>query len=128
MSGFLPIKEWDPFLAAYPDQRFPAFLRRGITWGFRIGFDPSSKLRTCSGNFKSIDVNRAAAKPLHLCRSGRLKPVTLLEHVHTSPLGLIPKPHQPSKFGLIVDLSAPPNLSVNDGNALHLSKPGRRAS
>ena len=117
VSGFLPIEEWDPFLAAYPDQRFAAFLRRGITWGFRIGFDPSSKLRTCSGNFKSIDVNRAAANRYISAEvaANKLKPVTLLEHVHTSPLGLIPKPHQPGKFRLIVDLSAPPNFSVNDG-------------
>ena len=35
--------------------------------------------------------------------------------VHTSPIGIIPKPHQPGKFRLIVDLSAPSGYSVNDG-------------
>ena len=35
--------------------------------------------------------------------------------VHKSPVGIIPKPHQPGKFRLIVDLSAPEGRSVNDG-------------
>ena len=35
--------------------------------------------------------------------------------VHTSPIGLILKPHCPGKFCLIVDLSAPKGSSVNDG-------------
>ena len=34
--------------------------------------------------------------------------------VHTNPIGIIPKPHQPGKFHLIVDLSAPNGHSVND--------------
>ena len=35
-------------------------------------------------------------------------------------IGLIPKPHQPGKFRLIVDLSAPVGSSVSDGIALDL--------
>ena len=35
--------------------------------------------------------------------------------IHTSPMGLIPKKNRPEKFRLIVDLSAPPMSSVNDG-------------
>ena len=38
-----------------------------------------------------------------------------LAETHTNPIGLIPKPHQPNKFRLIVDLSAPSDFSVNDG-------------
>ncbi len=34
--------------------------------------------------------------------------------MHCSPIGIIPKPHQPGKFRLIVDLSAPKGSSVND--------------
>ena len=33
---------------------------------------------------------------------------------------ITPKPQQPGKFGLIVDLSAPPGLSVNNGKAHNL--------
>lgn len=35
--------------------------------------------------------------------------------IHVSAIGLIPKPHQPGRFRLIVDLSAPEGGSVNDG-------------
>ena len=35
--------------------------------------------------------------------------------VHLSPMGLVPKSHQPNKFRLIVDLSTPAGTSVNDG-------------
>ena len=38
-----------------------------------------------------------------------------LPTVHCSPMGLVPKPHQPNKFRLIVDLSYPHQHSVNDG-------------
>ena len=34
--------------------------------------------------------------------------------VHSSPIGLIPKPHQPGKWRLIMDLYSPPGSSVND--------------
>ena len=35
--------------------------------------------------------------------------------VHTSPIGLVPKPHQEGKWRMIVDLSSPFHHSVNDG-------------
>ena len=38
--------------------------------------------------------------------------------VRRNPIGIIPKPHQPGKFCLMVDLSAPPAFSVNDGRAV----------
>ena len=34
--------------------------------------------------------------------------------VHCSPIGIIPKQHQPDKYRLIVDLSAPMDNSIND--------------
>ena len=34
---------------------------------------------------------------------------------HISRFGVIPKPHQPGKWRLIVDLSHPKDASVNDG-------------
>ena len=37
--------------------------------------------------------------------------------VRRNPIGLIPKSHHPGKFRLIVDLSAAPSFSVNDGIA-----------
>ena len=41
-------------------------------------------------------------------------PPHLAPLVQTSPIGLIPKPHQPGKWRLIVDLSSPAGRSVND--------------
>ena len=41
-------------------------------------------------------------------------PFHLARHCHPSPIGLIPKPHQPGKWRLIVDLSSPHGNSVND--------------
>ena len=41
-------------------------------------------------------------------------PPHLARIVHTSPIGLIPKPRQPGKWRLIVDLSSPTGASVND--------------
>ena len=37
--------------------------------------------------------------------------------MHRSPIGLVPKAHQAGKWRLIVDLSAPPGASTNDGIA-----------
>ena len=36
------------------------------------------------------------------------------EQYRKNPIGIIPKPHQPGKFRMIVDLSAPRERSVND--------------
>ena len=50
----------------------------------------------------------------------QLKNFTQLKHtkhkqIHMSPIGLIPKTHQPVKYRLIIDLSSPHGHSVNDG-------------
>ena len=117
MQGLLPLQSWAPFFRAHPDQRYAAFLRRGMSHGFRIGFNPSSELRAPPPNMQSalscpgavdkfIDVEVAA---------GRLEAARTIEGVRRNPIGLIPKPQQPGKFRLIVDLSAPSGFSVNDG-------------
>ena len=40
------------------------------------------------------------------------------ECIHTSPIGLIPKPYQVGRWWLITDLSASNNQSVNDGTCI----------
>ena len=52
------------------------------------------------------------------CKLGRLVgPLNLAAypHIQRSRFGVIPKPHQPGKWWLIVDLSHPEGNSVNDG-------------
>ena len=42
-------------------------------------------------------------------------PSQLASLVHTSPLGFVPKAHQPNKWCMICDLSSPYGGSINDG-------------
>ena len=52
----------------------------------------------------------------HEVRSNQLALVPLAQspHVRCNPIGLIPKPNQPGKFRLTVNLSAPVGFSVSD--------------
>ena len=49
-------------------------------------------------------------------------PQHLVAPCHHSPIGLIPKPHQPGRWRLIVDLSAPHGHSVNDAISSDLAQ------
>ena len=61
-----------------------------------------------------VTVTNHIQEELRLGRLVGLTPLSLCVHVHTSPLGLVPKPHS-NKWRLIVDLSSPRGRSVNDG-------------
>ena len=108
-------------ICSHPDHRFAAYIHAGLSQGFRIGFDRrSSSLTSASGNHPSASTNRlAASEYIHEeLEAGRLLgPIEeqSLPMVHTSPIGLIPKAHQPNKWRMIVDLSSPRGHSVNDG-------------
>ena len=111
VRGILPLARWDLYLRSHPDKEFVGFLRRGIDRGFKIGFDRSVKLHSPKRNYES--------KPGHAQRyiteeiAARQLPSKA--PVHWSSIGLTPKSHQPGKFRLIIDLSAPAGASVNDG-------------
>ena len=114
----LPVSQWAPYMSRHPDRQFADFIMRGVSHGFRIGFNRSSTLRPAPENFRSVKLNpttveKYLAEELTL---GRLVPSQAAE-VRRNPIGIIPKPHQPGKFRLIVDLSAPLSSSVNDGIA-----------
>ena len=81
-----------------------------------MGFDPQSRLRHPSGNFRSVFDNPATVDRYIAdeVSTGRLVASTS-PSVRRNPIGIIPKPHQPGKFRLIVDLSAPQGFSINDG-------------
>ena len=112
-AGNIPINEWEPFLARHPDQVFAAYLRRGFTEGFRIGFDCTTRLRKAPQNFRSVQANPATVEQYIEAElaAGRLvesaAPMT-----RRNPIGIITKPHQPGRFRLIVDLSAPRGASL----------------
>ena len=123
ISGFLPLEEWSPYLLRHPDKEFAAFMRRGLTHGFRIGFDHKCPLRPAPNNFPSVSDNPTTVDQyIHVSSevaAGHLM-VSSSPHTRWNPIGIIPKPHQPGKFRLIADLSAPHGNSVNDGIDLDL--------
>ena len=116
LTGFLPLPQWQPFLQAHPDQAFAEFVRRGITHGFRVGFDPINRLKSAPQNFHSVRDNPLT---VHKYIADEVAQGRLVKRpgvdIRRNPIGIIPKPHQPGKFRLIVDLSAPRGFSVNDG-------------
>ncbi|XP_065842624.1 uncharacterized protein [Oscarella lobularis] len=64
-------------------------------------------------NANSGVVGRLSGRQDTGAAAGWSPPEDLVSHV--SPFGVIPKPHQPGKWRLIVNLSAPEGASVNDG-------------
>ena len=110
-----------PFIDSHPDAAFASYILDGLSNGFRIGFDyRHSQLRTRGSNHPSALANgqvvdeRIAAE----VAAGRLRgPLHdhMTQMVHVSPIGLVPKSHQPNKFRMIVDLSHPTGGSVNEG-------------
>lgn len=115
------------FLSCHPDRVFSAFILRGMTQGFRIGFDRSRcQLRSVSMNHPSSLANAAVVDSYIATERdlGRLVgPVTedMVAVVHSSPIGLVPKAHQTDRWRMIVDLSCPQGHSINDGISSELS-------
>lgn len=117
----IQVEKLEPFLKSHPDAKFAAYIHEGLTHGFRIGYDHQhAKLRSRGLNHPSALVNKKIVDKHIACElaAGRLHgPLTPQQtaSAQVSPLGLVPKPHQPNKFRLIVDLSYPEGYSVNDG-------------
>ena len=119
----LPLDKWSMYLSLHLDEAFAAFLRRGMSGGFWIGFSHNSPLRPAPKKFRSVDlnpstVNKYVAEEMAL---GRLVVFHTKAGIRRNPIGIIPKPHQPGKYRLIVDLSALPAFSMNDGIPVGLS-------
>ena len=113
---------WEEYLSCHPDHEFVAFLVRGMTQGFRIGFDRDAvRLKPAKRNMKSVSEAPEVVQAYLQSEkeAGRiLGPVqsdTSGIPVQINRFGVIPKQHQPGRWRLIVDLSHPPDHSVNDG-------------
>ena len=121
------LHHWQDPLASHPDRRFAAYIRNGLSRGFRIGFDRHGPpLRSTARNHPSARANKASVSDYIWAEreAGRLVgPIAsrLTPFVHTSPIGLIPKAHQVEKWRMIVDLSAPRGHSTNDGISRELA-------
>ena len=119
----LQVEIWERELRSHPDREFVAYLLRGMKQGFRIGFNRHvAQLKSARRNMRSAEefpdvVDSYLAKERGAGRV--IGPLSGLEAaragVHVRRFGVIPKPHQPGKWRLIVDLSHPNGQSVNDG-------------
>ena len=109
--------QWRALLCTHPDSRFVDYVLRGFEQGFRIGLSSSPHRRTAQ-NFRSAATHASVVRGYF---SGELEAGRIVGPVepkwmeHVSPCGVIPKPHQPGRWRLITDLSAPRGSSVNDG-------------
>ena len=114
----LPLHHWEPFLRVHPDAGFAEFIRRGITWGFRIGYSRGAPAPCpAQDNLRSALANPAVIDNYitEEIKGGKLLVAAPGAYIHCSPIGIIPKPHQAGKYRLIVDLSSPREQSINDG-------------
>ena len=103
----------------HPDTQFASYVFRGLANGFRIGFAYPSSLRSVHRNHPSSRVNPGVIMnhlqdELQLGRLAGPLPSSLVQTVHISPMGLVPKSHS-DNWRLVVDLSSPQGQSVNDG-------------
>ena len=95
-------------------------LVQGMQHGFRIGFDWKERFgKPAKSNMLSAEQNPEVvdaylAKEVTVGRVVALSAEHQLTEVHISWFGVIPKPHQPGKWRLIV-MSHPKGRSVNDG-------------
>ena len=118
-----PIKldQLAPFIASHPDRSLASYIQRGLLSGFKIGYSRDRAcLRSRNINHPSARHNQAVVDDritAELAAGRLLGPLSphLARLVHTSPLGLVPKAHQPNRWRLICDLSSPYGGSVNDG-------------
>ncbi len=107
-----------PFLRCQPDHVFTKYIFEGLSQGFRIGFNRRCTLRGNHWNHPSADhcppavTTQITSEVQRVCLIGPI-PGNLVSLVHTSPIGLVPKPHS-TNFRMIVDLSSP-HFSINEG-------------
>ena len=122
----LKLEAWRKALSGYADQRFAAYIIRGIEQGFRIGYNPHMvKLQPARVNmFSTAEQPEVVEKYLlEELSANRIVRVNGLDTdlIHCSQFGVILKRNRPNKWRLIVDLSSPEGHSMNDGISKDLS-------
>ena len=126
VSSPLRTAEWASELATHPDKEFSSYVLKGIRDGFKIGFEYQGHSCTpAKANMRSAVKNPTVVEEYLAmeCELGRvIGPLDLqvVPHIQINRFGVIPKPHQPGKWRLIVDLHYPEEDSVNDGIAPEL--------
>ena len=111
---FLKSDQWRCELADHPDRAYVDYLLRGISQGFRIGYNRSHILQPSRANLPSGNPEVIVDYLKREVALGRMMVCPSRTGIHVSPMGVIPKKNRPGKWRLIVDLSAPEGGSVND--------------
>ena len=109
---------WKTELLGHPDRAYVKYIIQGLNRGFRIGFDRRQHISSASGNLhidKPEVVTEYLQREVLLDRMWKIPLMVIPRGVHYSPLGIIPKRNKPGKWRLIVDLSSPQGMSINDG-------------
>ncbi len=94
------------------------YLLNGFTFGFKLGFTGTQKVRMSTNLRSALENPQVVSKKLETERqnnriAGPFQEIPL-PNFCVSPIGLVPK-KQPGKFRIIHHLSYPENGSVNDG-------------
>ena len=114
-------EKWEEALAPHPDRVFADFISKGISQGFRIGYQANTPRKSALHNLLSAKehvevVNEYLQHELTKGRLiGPLPKSSLTPLLHCSPFGVIPKKSGNNAWRLIVDLSSPKGSSINDG-------------
>ena len=117
----LMIPNWQQALTQHPNQPLVQFFLKGISQGFRIGFNQLPQgLKSARKNLNGalqhpqiVEEYLSTEVSHHRVAGPFNKEPPLTAHINR--FGVIPKRHQPNKWRLIVDLSYPAGQSVNDG-------------
>ena len=117
---------WEALLQDHPDQELARYISEGLRRGFYIGYDKDRTRRSAACNMISAAKNPDPVQKYvdNEQAEGRIiGPFTPEEtaDIHVSRFGVIPKRHQPGKWRLILDLSSPDGMSINDGINKELS-------
>ena len=108
-------------LQGHPDRALVDDVLTGLRCGFHLGFNSSIvSLKSASQNMSSALLQPAVIDKYLLDEMKKERiagPFSTppLPHLHTSRFGVIPKKDQPGKWHLILNLSSPSAVSVNDG-------------
>ena len=106
-------------LQDHPDQNFVSYLIRGMKFGFRIGFNRASAIQPSKRSVADHATLVSEYLQQELERGFVLGPFDPQGFgslaIQTSKIGVIPKKHMQGKWWLIVDLSSPERMIVNDG-------------
>lgn len=121
---------WRDFTKNFPDSGEREYVLKGLCNGFRLGFDARAKLGKVKGNAVAVQENPEVVR--QYLREEREAGVLLGPFsfkpdpaLHVNKINVIPKNKEVkaedlaanplANYRLIVDLSHPPNVSVNDG-------------